>query len=273
MIEPEEFRASVREAAALCARDLPWRRTIDPYAILVSEFMCQQTQVGRVVPKYLAWMERFPEPASVAQAEVSEILALWSGLGYNRRALALAESCSLISSAWSGGIPADENALLQLPGVGPYTARAVLVFAFNQPSVLIETNIRTVYIKHFFPGADAVSDREILKIAERCLDTRDSRAWHNALMDYGAEIKRVEGNHSRRALAYQPQTSFSTSFRRVRGAVLKALVGTGQADVEALYAALPFSRENLEKAIDALVAEGFAIRYGSRVRLGTRGDE
>src|SRR5918912_3330007 len=119
-------------------RDLPWRRTTDPYAVLVSEVMLQQTQVARVVPRYLAWLERWPSAASLATASRAEVLAAWVGLGYNRRAVALHEAARVVAR---DGWPAD---LTTLPGVGPYTAAAVASFAFGAEVAAVDTNARRV---------------------------------------------------------------------------------------------------------------------------------
>lgn len=248
------------EKAAACWRDLPWRRTADPYAILVSELMLQQTQVVRVVPKYEAWIARFPDAASLAAAATEEVLALWSGLGYNRRALALHRAAKAIVADFGGILPRDEAALRTLPGVGAYTSRAVLAFAFDIASPFLETNIRTVFLKHFFPGGEGVPDSALEAAAAATLDRAAPRRWYTALMDYGAEIKRAEGNHSVRGASYKKQAPFATSFRRVRGAVLKCLVEKGSVGIDELYEGLPFSREIIEKGAQALVAEGFA-RY------------
>ena len=258
--EAAAFRALVYAKAAACWRDLPWRRTADPYAILVSELMLQQTQVARVVPKYEAWMARFPDASSLAAAPTEEVLALWSGLGYNRRALALHRAARAIVDEFGGLPPRDEASLRSLPGVGAYTSRAVLAFAFDIPSPFLETNIRTVFLKHFFPGQEGVKDAELEAVALATLDRSAPRRWYTALMDYGAEIKRAEGNHSVRGASYKKQAPFATSFRRVRGAVLKSLVEKGSVGIEELYGSLPFSRETIEKGARALVAEGFA-RY------------
>jgi A/G-specific adenine glycosylase len=258
-IEPAVFRRLVYEAAAACYRDLPWRHTADPYAIMVSEIMLQQTQARRVIPKFEAWMERFPDIGSLASAPAAEVLALWSGLGYNRRAMALHKSCRVLAG---GRVPDDETALRALPGIGVYTSRAILAFAFDRPTVFLETNIRTVLLKHFFPGEEGVSDKVLERLAAEILDKASPRRWYTALMDYGAEIKRTEGNHSVRGAAYRKQTPFTTSFRRVRGAVLKSLVANGGRSIEELYSSLPFSRENIEKCAEILAREGF-VKYES----------
>ncbi len=250
---------------AEAGRAFPWRSTRDPWAILVSEIMLQQTQTERVLPKYLAWLEAYPDPASLAEAPLAGALELWSGLGYNRRALSLVRAASLLASA--GSFPDEEEALLDLPGVGPYTARAVLAFAFGKPVVLIETNIRSVFLHEFFPGEEGVPDSSIAPLVGATLVREDPRTWYYALMDYGVEIKRREGNPNKRSAHYAPQSPFADSNRRIRGALLKALA-SGASDGDALAAALPFSRERVDSALAELKAEGFVAEIGGAYRLG-----
>jgi A/G-specific adenine glycosylase len=250
-------------------RSFPWRETRDPWAILVSEVMLQQTQTERVVPKYLAWIERFPDAASLARAPLTEVLALWSGLGYNRRALALAKAAGELARLDS--FPSDEEGLLALPGVGPYTARAVLAFAFGKPVALIETNVRSAYLHHFFPGESGVADSRILALVAATMDAAtargvDPRTWYYALMDYGADLKRRLGNPNKRSAHYARQSPFKDSHRRIRGAILREL-GKGVASRDILAAALPFARERVEAALAELVAEGFAEVDGDLVSI------
>jgi len=261
------FRDLVYGKASACWRDLPWRRTSDPYAILVSEVMLQQTQVKRVEPRFLSWMERFPDVSCVAAASTEELLACWSGLGYNRRALALHRACRIITAEFGARVPADEAALRSLPGVGVYTSRAILAFAFDKPSVFLETNIRTVLLKYFFPGEERVPDRELERVAAVVVDLDSPRRWYTALMDYGAEIKREEGNHSARGAGYRKQAPFATSFRRLRGAMVKSLVERKEIGIGELYTSLPFSRENIEKCARILASEGFASYNGDSLKI------
>lgn len=260
------FRALVLNAYAEAERSFPWRYSRDPWAILVSEIMLQQTQTGRVVPKYQAFLDTWPNPGSLAQAKTAEILLLWSGLGYNRRALSLQRSAVEVVSRFGGLLPDNEEDLLSLPGVGPYTARAVLAFAWGRPVTLIETNIRSVYLHHFFPGADKVPDSLIAPLVEWTLFREDPRTWYYALMDYGVAIKRDFGNPNKRSAHYSMQTPFADSHRRIRGALIRAL-GDGPRDREAIAAHLPFARERIDKAMTELVAEGFLEEYGSKLRL------
>jgi A/G-specific adenine glycosylase len=260
------FRKSVLGYYAESGRSFPWRRTRDPWAILVSEIMLQQTQTDRVLPKYIAWLEAYPEPAALAAAPLADILELWSGLGYNRRALALAKAASRI--ALSGSFPDDEDSLLELPGVGPYTARAVLAFAFGRPVVLIETNIRSVFLHRFFSGEEGVPDSRIAPLVEATLYREDPRNWYYALMDYGVEIKKTIGNPNARSAHYAKQSPFADSNRRIRGSLLKTLARKGRSDADELAAALPFARERVDAALGELKAEGFVAESGGIYRLG-----
>jgi A/G-specific adenine glycosylase len=249
------FRSLVLAHYAEFGRSFPWRETRDPWTILVSEVMLQQTQTDRVLPKFLAWRERFPDAASLAAASLPEVLGAWSGLGYNRRALSLAAAARIVAD---GGFPETEKGLLALPGVGPYTARAVLAFAFGRPTVFIETNIRSVFLQHFFPHEESVSDARIAPIVEATLDRSDPRRWYYALMDYGVSIKKRLGNPNRRSAHYARQSPFADSKRRVRGALLRELASLGRnVSREELARRLPFSRERVEEALAALYAEGF----------------
>lgn len=210
------------------ARDLPWRQvdddgTIDAYKILVSEIMLQQTQAPRVIPKYTQFLTVFPTVSSLAAATQEAVLMQWSGLGYNRRAKFLWEAAKLICTDYHGVIPNNEQELVALPGVGSNTARAVLAYAYNQPVYFVETNIRTVYIHHFFDDAATVHDTEILKLVTDTADTEHPREWYWALMDYGTFLKKTAGNSSRRSAHYTKQSAFAGSKRQVRGRIIKIL--------------------------------------------------
>lgn len=167
-------------------RNLPWRNTKDPYRILVSEVMLQQTKVRRVIPKYKAFLRKFPTPQALAQASLKDVLVLWQGLGYNRRAKMLHEAARCVVKEYNGKLPLDRETLETLPGVGPYTAGAICVFAYNQPTVIIETNIRSVYLHFFFKGKESVSDRDILRCIGESLYVDNPMEWYSALMDYGS---------------------------------------------------------------------------------------
>jgi len=203
---------------------LPWRKTTNPYRILVSEVMLQQTQVDRVIPKYQAFIRAFPNAKRLAAATLGDVLTLWQGLGYNRRAKLLWQCAQVITSERSGRWPKTYTELQQLPGVGPYTAAAVLAFAYNEAVPLIETNVRTVYLHHFFADDTDVTDAEILVLVTRHLEHIDSaRCWYAALMDYGTHLKKTHGNPNSRARNYTKQSTFKGSDRQVRGAIIRTL--------------------------------------------------
>lgn len=243
-------------------RRFPWRETRDPYEILVSEFMLQQTQTVRVVPKYLAWLARFPDPDSVSRAPLSEILTYWSGLGYNRRARYLREACGAIVGQYGGKVPGDPAVLASLPGIGPYTAAAVATFSYGLPLAFIETNIRAVFMHFFFQGMDAVRDREILALVGETLDRENPREWYYALMDYGAELKRAVVNPNRKSAHYRKQDAFKGSNREARGAVLRRLTSQGECTAESIAEAEALDPERIRRALSELIGEGFVAERG-----------
>ncbi len=204
--------------------ELPWRKTTDPYHILVSEVMLQQTQVDRVIPKYLEFFTAFPTFRALSRAPVARVLKVWQGLGYNRRALMLQRCAEAVVSKHGGRLPEEYDLLIALPGIGPYTAGAVSAFAFNIARPMIETNIRRVYIHHFFPGKKNVSDAQLLPVVERTMDIKNARRWYSALMDYGTYLVTQTENPNTRSRHYVRQAKFEGSDRKVRGAILRALV-------------------------------------------------
>lgn len=241
---------------------LPWRRTIDPYHILVSEIMLQQTQVDRVVLKYETFIKKYPTARKLATAPLSDVLRVWQGLGYNRRAKMLHTAAKEIVQVHAGKVPHDYTTLITLPGIGPYTARAVLAFAFNTPGVVVETNIRAVYIHHFFAEAENVSDSEIIPYIEATLPHKKPREWYSALMDYGTHIKATTQNPSRRSRHYARQKPFKGSDREIRGAILKLLTRTASTLSE-----LPFDNARVREQVKALVREGMVVQKGKRFIL------
>ncbi len=211
--------------------NLLWRETRDPYKILVSEIMLQQTQVDRVVPYYDKFLRAFPTVQRLGRSELSKVLTLWSGLGYNRRAKLLRDCAKEIVEKYGGTVPRDRAALESLPGIGPYTAGAVRAFAWNEPDVFIETNIRTAFLHHFNvphlthgrKKSGTVRDEEILEIAKRAAQGQEARRWHWALMDYGAHLKRSGVKLNQKSAHYTKQSKFEGSIRQIRGAILRAL--------------------------------------------------
>ncbi len=215
-------------------RDLPWRRTRDPYKIFVSEIMLQQTQVTRVRLKYRSFIKRFPDFASLARASSREILRAWQGLGYNRRALALKRASEMVVKRYHGKLPNSMEELMLLPGVGKATAGAILAYAFQMPVPFIETNIRRVFIHFFFPRSKKVKDETILKLIEALADEKDPREWYYAVVDFGAELGRGRENPNRRSAHYKKQELFKGSRRELRGKMLALFLkrpGIGEREV------------------------------------------
>ncbi len=236
-----EFQRIILVHYAEHGRDLPWRHTRDPYAILVSEVMLQQTQTERVIPKYEQWLDRFPNISELAQASLADVLQLWQGLGYNRRAKALKDIAEMVMSRYGGAIPDSRDTLMAFPGIGHYTASAICTFAFDQPLIFIETNIRRVFIHFYFPnsvGGDGherkVHDRELLPLVERTLNRKDPRTWYYALMDYGAMLKGKVENPNRRSAHYSRQSRFEGSDRQIRGIILRELLDVPELKEEQL---------------------------------------
>lgn len=250
---------------------LPWRQGFDPYQIMVSEIMLQQTQVDRVIPKFEQFMARFPTPQVLADASTADVLKHWQGLGYNRRALNLQRAAQVIATEWSNHLPSGKDDLLTLPGIGPYTASAIRTFAFNQPEIVIETNIRTVFIYNFFPESQNVSDAELEPFIAASLDESQPRHWYAALMDYGTHLKSVLPNPTRRSKHYSKQSSFTGSNRQLRGAILRQLTLKDQLSSTEVLATIPerqlFSPVQIKAALEKLAAEGFIERIGERLRL------
>lgn len=255
-----EFRDTVYAYYREHGRRLPWRYIDSPYHILVSEFMLQQTQVDRVLTKYDPFISRFPDIGAVAHASLRDILAEWQGLGYNRRAANLHKAAQKVVHDFNGTIPDCAETLRALPGVGPSTAGAVVAFAFNKPAVFIETNIRRVFIHFFFPGADKVSDKQILPLVERALDRTDPRSWYYALMDYGVMLASRESNPNRRSAHYHRQSRFENSDRQIRGMILKTLVAHPALALEDLVQSVPRDPERTRIIVDKLQKEGILTR-------------
>lgn len=245
---------------------LPWRQTTNPYHILVSELMLQQTQVDRVIPKYRAFIEAYPTTAALAAAPLGKVLALWQGLGYNRRAKYLQQAAQYIEAELYGEFPKTEATLRKLPGVGPYTAAAVCAFAFDAPAVLIETNVRQVMVWHFFRSAPTVSEAMIRDRVEKTLPTKDYRGWYSALMDYGSHLKRQHGNLTQKSTVYSKQSAFKGSNREIRGAILRVLTKQPCAKQQ-LLRQLAFDSLRVEEQLSKLLAEGLIVRTGRRLQL------
>lgn len=203
--------------------DLPWRQTTNPYHIVVSELMLQQTQVGRVIPKYRAFLAQFPDVKSLANSKLGDVLVAWQGLGYNRRAQYLWRTAQRVQDELNGRFPETQDALVSLPGIGSNTAGAILAYAYDTPVVFVETNIRSVIIHHFFEHRDDVSDSEIMHVLRQLLPDTSARVFYWAMMDYGSYLKQTVGNNVARSRHYVRQSAFQGSRRQLRGFVMRSL--------------------------------------------------
>ena len=244
---------------------MPWRQTKDAYRILVSEVMLQQTQVSRVKGKYREFLKAFPTVRVLARAPLADVLKVWSGLGYNRRAKYLRDAAIAIVEKHNGRVPAIYSELVELPGVGDYTARAIRVFAFNEPDTLIETNIRSVFLHHFYSSVlqkTAITNAEIFRFAQYISKGQNPRKWHWALMDYGAHLKASGVRVNARSAHYAKQSKFNGSLRQVRGTILKTLShGSPINDLRSRYG------RRLEKALASLVRDGLIIKGKGKWRI------
>lgn len=256
-----DFKQTVWDYYHAHGRDLPWRRTAEPYQILVSEIMLQQTQVSRVAPKFERFIEELPMMEALAAAPFSLVLELWHGLGYNRRAKYLHDAAKLLVGRPQPWSLTD----LKLKGIGPNTAAAICTYAYNQPHVFIETNIRSVFLHHFFPDQTDVSDVEIGPFVAATLDQSNPREWYWALMDYGSHLKQVAPNPSRASRHHTTQSRFEGSRRQVRGQVLRILLDRPTFTTTALGGLIKDQR--LREVLVDLTREGLVVREGRRLRL------
>jgi len=235
-------------------RIFPWRETQNPYHILVSEIMLQQTQTSRVVKKYKEFVAIFPDFLSLANAPLRELLQVWQGLGYNRRALALQRSAQQVVAQFNGQLPAGPEVLRQFPGIGQYTAAAVAAIAFNRPAVFIETNIRTVFLHCFFKKSEQIPDRDIIPLIDATLDRENPREWYYALFDYGAMLK-SQGKAIARITQHR-QSYFRGSNREIRGRTIRLLVSRESITKQELADLLNQHRERMQQILTQLEKEG-----------------
>lgn len=266
-IDTEGFKATIYTYYKVHKRILPWREIITPYGVVVSELMLQQTQVSRVLQKYPSWLTVFPDFESLAQAPFSEILTIWQGMGYNRRAKYLQAIAQKIVGEYGGTVSENPSVLETFPGIGPATARSIITYIYNIPQVFIETNIRRIYIHHFFKDAEGVSDKQLYPLVEATLDRRNPREWYFALMDYGTYLATVVENPNRKSNQYSKQSKFEGSNRQVRGAVLRTLLASGNLDRDEIVQALAFDKERVYPVLDELKKEGFVTETGNRYTI------
>ncbi len=270
------FVSHVREEGARLWRDLPWRNVDDAYAVLVSEVMLQQTQVKRVLGRWERFLSKFPTPDALAAAATSDVVAEWQGLGYNRRALALKRACEVCSAEFAGKLPRTAEELEQLPGVGPATAAGVVAFAYDEPALYLETNVRTVFLHDVFPDREGVKDKEIAPLVALSCPEEDVRGWYYALLDYGAHLKSTVSNPSRRSAHHTRQSAFEGSRRQKRAEVVRIVLASERAvSLEEVHRLLDrFEREHGRDGVDRelfasivadLAREGFFTVEGDHV--------
>lgn len=245
---------------------MPWRQTVTPYIVLVSEIMLQQTQVPRVMQKFNSFMRRFPTVQALATAPLGDVLLVWNGLGYNRRAKFLWQAAQKIVADYGGNVPSTQDALVGLPGIGLNTAGAILAYAYNEPTVFIETNIRTAYVHHFFDDhADAISDVQLRHVIAQTVPPENPREWYWALMDYGTHLKATVGGQLQRVKQYRPQDRFQGSRRQIRGQTIKLLLEHASLTPTELAALIP--DERLPEVCEALLAEGLIAKRHDQLYL------
>lgn len=265
------FRETVWEYFREHPRSMPWRDEPTPYHVLVSELMLQQTQVPRVITKFHEFMARFPDIEALAAASLSEVLIAWSGLGYNRRAKFLHEAAKKVVAEHGGILPDTPDELVALPGIGPNTAGAIMAYAYEQPVVFIETNVRTVLFHHFYADDETkVSDKELKDLAEQVLDHEHPREWYWALMDYGTHLKKTAGGRLGQSKHYKKQSPLKGSLREMRGRILRALTLKAM-ELQALQKTVD-ADDRFDPALQSLVAEGLIDQKGSQICLTGHAD-
>ena len=281
--ELTDFRTALLAWAPSGWRELPWRRTRDPWTVLVSELMLQQTQVGRVVPRWEAFMARWPTVAACAAAPQSEVVRAWSGLGYNRRAINLHRCAIAVAARPDGALPAELGALMALPGIGPYTARAVLAFAFGRDVGVLDTNAARVITRAAV--GRPVARAALQRVADEVVPVGHGWEWNQAVLDLGATVCAARPACAacplaavcawRRSGGADPaartrgQGVFAGSDREARGRLVEALRRGPIADA-ALACGYPDDAERVTRIVDGVVADGFATTRGGVLVLKER---
>ncbi len=253
-MDTDEFKRLLAQKGEELYREMPWREDTRAYYVLVSELMLQQTQVPRVVPKFEAFIRAFPDEKALAAASLADVLKLWQGLGYNRRAKFLHQAAQMIVSEYGGRFPENEVDILRLPGVGKNTAGAILAYAFNQSAIYVETNVRTVYIHHFFADNFAVDDKEIIELVEATIDRDNPRKFYQNLMDYGSWLKSQGVRNIAQSRHYKKQSPLKGSVREVRGQIITLLNEGGMSKGDVMRHLQADAR--FESALEGLKRDG-----------------
>ena len=244
-------------------REMPWRENSNPYWVVVSEVMLQQTQVSRVSEKFPQFIDQFSSFKELAKASPASVITAWQGLGYNRRALNLQKLAQTID----GDLPREPEELIKLPGIGPGTAGSIAAFAYDAPVVFIETNIRRVFIHHFFEDQEGIDDKQLLPLVEEALDREHPREWYYALMDYGSHLAKTVPNPNRRSKHHTVQSKFEGSDRQLRGAILRGLVGQPLSDKQLIEHIECSDEARFSKILNQLAKEGLVEQHRGRYRL------
>lgn len=261
-----EFKKTITDYYKANGRDLPWRKTSNPYHIVVSEIMLQQTQVPRVVEKYNQFLAIFPTWENLVDAQFSEVLQVWSGLGYNRRAKYLQQIAQKVVNEFNGILPDDPVILETFPGIGRATAASIIVYTFNKPIPFIETNIRRVFIHHFFKAKENIDDLEVRPLVEKTIDIENPKEWYWALMDYGTILATQIENPNRKSKHYGKQSRFEGSVRKVRGEILRQLLKNKQLTEGEIYQ-IDSDKEKVETAVKGLLANKLIIQKDEMYKL------
>ncbi len=255
--QPEiaEFQKIIWDFYKRFGREFPWRNIDNPYRIAISEVMLQQTQTFRVIEKYEQFIEESPCFERLATASLRDVLSVWQGLGYNRRGKFLHEMAQIIMENHDGKWPDTPEELITLPVIGPATAASIATFAFNKPTVFIETNVRAVFIHFFFKNQQRVHDQEIMPLVAQSVDQENPREWYYALMDYGVMLKRTMPNPSRKSKHHTRQSTFEGSNRQIRGQIIRKLTEIQCVSIEAIVSNLKFDKSRVEGVIEDLLRE------------------
>jgi len=251
----EFFKAFIWDFYRDNRRSFTWRNIDNPYHVLVSEIMLQQTQTYRVIAKYEEFIEAFPTFQKLASASLRDVLDVWQGLGYYRRARYLHQIAQIIIEKYAGLLPNDPVILQTLPGIGAGTAGSIAAFAFNKPTVFIETNIRSVFIHCFFRDKAKISDKELLPLIAATVDYTNPREWYYALMDYGVWCKSQQVNPNRKSAHYTKQSKFKGSDRQLRATILRLIVEKRAVSQEDIIHCKPTESIRIEKIIQQLINE------------------
>lgn len=261
------FKKVIWDYYANHSRYFSWRHTDVPYHIIVSEVMLQQTQTERVAAKYEQFLQQFPTIETLAQATLKDVLTQWQGLGYNRRGMYLHRLAQEIVQRYHAVVPNDPTLLEQLPGIGHATARSICAFAFNVPTVFIETNIRAVYLHTFFPQQTNIHDKQLMPLIAQTVDTQNPREWYYALMDYGVMLKKTYKNPSKKSKHHTVQSKFEGSDRQIRGAIIRLLIKQPLTKNQ-LIEAFNNDKQRIDEIIAKMINENMVKEDGNYVVLG-----